>query len=496
MLSSILTGIGEATQLSALVANLVGVIVGITFGSMPGLTFSTGLILLLPVTFAFDPVTGISLLVGVFIGGMTGGSVSAILLGIPGTPSAAATVIDGYPLKQKGMAGKALGMAVIASIFAGLVSLLLLILVAPLIAKVALQFGSVEIFALVLFGLSTIISVSSGSVIKGLIAGIIGLMAMEIGLDPVMGVHRFTLGYEPLQAGIDLLAAMIGLFAIPQIIKDLPRSQGETGIKIEEKGITNQLPSWQEIKSCFGIMVRGALMGTGIGSIPGTGGPIAAFLSYETNKRMSKHPEKWGTGILEGVAAPEAANNGVTGGALIPMLTLGIPGDPGTAILLGALLIHGLQPGPLLFQNNADVVYGIFAALFIANILTLIVQWFGIRLFVKILQVPKTILLPAIMVLTIVGSFAVRNNLFDVYVMAVFGVIGYFLERYDFPTTPVILAIVLGPTLETEMRRAIIAEGTYTAFFTHPISAVFIFLTLVMLFGPTVKDKIAARRAA
>ncbi|HBT46814.1 MAG TPA: hypothetical protein DEA73_02875 [Peptococcaceae bacterium] len=483
-MNPLLEGIAAAAQLPALVANLAGVILGILFGSMPGLTFSTALILVLPATFVFDAIVAMSLLLGVFIGGMTGGSVSAILLGIPGTPSAAATAIDGFAMRKKGEAGKALGIAVIASITAGLLSLSLLVVIAPYIARFALKFGSAEIAALVLFGLSTIIGVSSGSILKGLVSGFLGLMFMSVGLDPIMGTHRYTFGYPPLYAGVDLLAAMIGLFAIPQIIKDLPRGKGEA-LKVDDTGVHNELPSWNDLKRCLGTIVRGALIGTGVGAIPGTGGPIAAFLSYDVNKRLSKNKKLWGTGIMEGVAAPEAGNNGITGGALIPLLTLGIPGDPGTAIMLGALLIHGLQPGPLLFQKNAEVVYGIFAALFIANILTLLVQWFGIRLFVRMLRVPMGYLLPVIMILTVIGSYAVRNNLFDVYVMAAFGLLGCFLEKYKFPTTPVILAIVLGPALETEFRRALIqAEGNYLVFLHSPIALTFILLTLVMLLSP------------
>lgn len=484
MLNIFLEGVAAAMQFPALMANLVGVIIGILFGSIPGLTFSTALILVLPVTFVFDPIVAMSLLLGVFVGGMTGGSVSSILLGIPGTPSAAATVIDGFPMRQKGEAGKALGIAVIASIMAGLISLSLLVVVAPYIARFALKFGSAEIAALVLFGLSTIIGVSSGSILKGLVSGFLGLMFMSVGLDPIMGTHRYTFGHAPLYAGVDLLAAMIGLFAIPQIIRDLPRGK-EEAVEISDAGVHSELPTWSDLKRCLGVIVRGALIGTGVGAIPGTGGPIAAFLSYDVNKRLSKRKKLWGTGVIEGVAAPEAGNNGVTGGALIPLLTLGIPGDPGTAIMLGALLIHGLQPGPLLFQKNAEVVYGIFAALFLANILTLLVQWYGIRLFVKMLKVPKAYLLPIIMTLTIIGSYAVRNNLFDVYVMAAFGLLGCFLERYKFPTTPVILAIVLGPTLETEFRRALIqADGNYMVFLQSPIALTFIILTLAMLLSP------------
>lgn len=493
-----LAGIAQAFSWQAILANLLGVVTGIIVGAMPGLTYSMGIILLLPFTFVLPPIPAMAVLLGVYIGGMTGGSVSAVLLGIPGTPSAAATVLDGHPMARQGQAGKALGMALLASIFGGLFSLVVLMVLAPQIARIALRFGSPEIFALVLFGLSTICGVSSGSVVKGLIAGTIGLLLMTVGLDPIMGVQRYTFGRPELLSGVDMLAAMIGMFAIPQIIKDVLDLRNKDGCGDSpglDTRVSAALPSLPELARNFWTMIRSALIGTGIGSIPGTGGPIAAFLAYDQAKRFSREPEKFGTGVLAGIAAPETANNAVTGGALIPMLTLGIPGDPATAILLGGLLIHGLRPGPLLFRENLTVVYGIFLTILIANILTLIVQFYGIRLFVKVLSVPKTYLLPIIVVLCAVGAFAVNNNVFDLKVMAFFGMLGFFLDRYGFPTTPVILALVLGPTLEGEFRRSLImSKGDLTVFITHPISLAFIILTVLLLVGPAVAGAVRRRQ--
>ncbi len=479
VLDYLLAGMNLVTDVQVLALIVLGVTVGIMFGSMPGLTYSMGIILMLPLTFQLESLPAVALLLGVYIGGMTGGSVSAILLGIPGTPSAAATVLDGFQLTKRGDAAKALGTAVFSSILAGLLSLVVLVLVAPQIARIAIKFGPAEIFALVVFGFSTICGVSAGNLLKGLISGVIGLLVMTIGLDPVMGVPRYTFGMSRLMSGVDLLAAMIGMFAIPQIIANFTASDKE--VYVVDQKVSASFPSWSEIRRMLPLMIRCALIGIGIGSIPGSGGPIAAFLGYDQAKR------KQGAGgadkpSLEGVAGPEAANNGVTGGALIPLLTLGIPGDPATAILLGALVIHGLRPGPLLFKEYGDFVYGVFVAIFLINLATLLIQFFGIRLFVKILGVQRYYLYPTILVLCVVGAFAVNNNFFDVYVMFFAGVMGYLLQKYGFPTTPVILALVLGPTIEDGFRRALIlSSGDLLVFVESPVSIIFLSLTVLVL---------------
>jgi putative tricarboxylic transport membrane protein len=437
-----------------------------------------GIILLLPMTFRLSALSAISLLLGVYIGGMTGGSVAAILLGIPGTPSAAATVLDGYPLAKKGLAGKALGTALIVSIFGGLLSVAILMIVAPFIANFALNFGPAEIFALVLFGLSTICGVSAGNILKGLISGCIGLLVMTIGLDPVMGMPRYTFGFSRLMAGVDLLPFMIGMFAIPQIVQSF--STPEIQIKNITQKVRTVYPSLEELRRMFWLTLRCALIGVGIGTIPGTGGPIAAFLGYDQARRAKKSDEP----ALEGVAGPEAANNGVTGGALIPMFTLGIPGDAATAVLLGALMIHGLKPGPLLFSQHADFVHGVYAALIIIHIIVLFVQGFGIRLFVKILNFRKSYLFSAILVLCAIGSYAVNNNVFDIYIMFFSGLLAFFMAKYDYPVAPAVLALVLGPVMEDSFRRALIlSQGSFGIFVTSQISLVFYFLTVLILVG-------------
>ncbi len=485
----ILQAFGSALQLNVVLMMILGAVVGIVFGAIPGLTYSMGIILVLPLTFNLDPLAAITLLLGVYVGGMTGGSVSAIVLGIPGTPSAAATCLDGHRLAKEGKAGKALGTAVLSATIGGLISVLILVVVAPIIAKFALKFGPAEIFALVFFGFSAIAGISSGKVIKGLISGMIGLLVMTMGMDPVMGVKRYTFGSINLLGGVDVLSFMIGMFAIPQIVEAF--ATDETGFKRKlDTNVSMAFPTIKEIKGLAGTILKSALIGVGIGAIPGTGGPIAAFLGYDQAKRKACSDEP----SLDCVAGPEAAHNGVTGGALIPMLTLGIPGDPATAILLGALLIHGLKPGPLLFQENSGFVYGIYATLFIINLLVFAIQSFGIRFFVKVLDFKKSYLYTTIMVLCVIGSFSSHNNMFDVFTMFAAGLIGFFMQKFGFPVAPTILALVLGPTMEDSFRRALIlSQGDFTTFVSSPISIVFYAFTIFVLVSQVRRKKKAKK---
>ena len=362
----LLNALSVALALDSLTAIVIGTFIGVVFGSIPGLTFTVALALVLPVTFSLAAAPAIGLLLGTYIGGMTGGSVSAILLGIPGTPSSAATVIDGYQLTRQGKASLALGTAVIVSAFGGLVSLVVMICMVDVVARLALRFGPAEIFALVLFGLSTICGLSEKSLVRGLIAGVIGLMVMTIGIDNIDGVLRLTFGTVILQQGINLLVAMIALFAVPHIIDAFVLYyRGEGNIK-QTADVRVELPTLRQLGANFWLMVRCSLLGTGIGAIPGTGGPIAAFLAYTHAKRTSKNPEQFGKGAIAGVVAPETANNAVTGGAMIPLLSLGIPGDPATAIVLSGLLIHGLVPGPMLFIQQPGAIYEIYIAIIVA----------------------------------------------------------------------------------------------------------------------------------
>lgn len=470
-----------ALSFDTVVATAVGTVVGLFFGSVPGLTFSMALALMLPFTFGMQAVPAIALLMGVYVGGMTGGSVSAILLGIPGTPSAAATVFDGHPMAQRGEAGVALGAAVIASTFGGLFSLVVMMLLLEQVAAVAIRFGPAEIFALVLFGLSTICGMAERSLLRGLVAGVLGLMLMIVGLDELDGVPRLTFGTVQMQQGVNLLVAMIGLFAVPQIISTF-LDHGRVEHAAIPGNVRARLPSWRVLRERLGLMARCSGIGTGIGAIPGTGGPIAAFLAYDHARRFSKRPSDFGKGELSGVVAPESANNAVTGGTMIPLLSLGIPGDPATAVILGGLLIHGLHPGPMLFRSHLEVIYALYITIVIAYVVVLVVQLWGIRVFVRVLRVPPHVLAVCIIVLCGLGSYAIRNSIFDVYLMAVMGLFGYVLQRIRIPIAPVVLGLVLGETLEKQYRTALIlSEGNHAIFVGSGFAIFFLALTALTI---------------
>lgn len=494
MLELFSQGLSIALTFENLIFMFLGCILGIVFSAIPALTFSTALILLIPLTFGLSSITAISVLLGVFAGGMTGGSISSILLGIPGTPSAAATVLDGYAMTKKGQGGKALGVAIYSSIFGGLFSLAILILVAQPIASVALKFGPPEMFALVVFGLSTIVGLSEGSVVKGLLSGLFGLLLCTVGMDPVMGLQRYTFGMSNLMIGIGLMPVMIGMFALPEVIDSFltaSKNRHKPAEKNKEK-VKASFPSWQEMKKLFPTNLKASAIGTFVGAIPGTGGPISVFMAYDMAKRSNP---KVGKGDIEGVAAPESANNGVTGGTLIPLLTLGIPGDSATAIMLGALMIHGLVPGPLLFRDNGPLVYAIFISLFIINLMVLAIQFGGMKLFVKVLDIPKVNLMAMILVVSVVGSFAVNLNYLDIVIMFAAGLLGYFMKRFGFPVVPLILGLVLGLIIEDNFRKSLVfSDGSLDIFYTNPFTVVFLTLSAVMLLAPTVKPWLDARR--
>ena len=505
MTGDLLQGLLQAIQPASLAATGVGCLLGIVAGMIPGMTISAAMIIVLPLTFVLDPNVSIGLFLGLYAGGMLGGSFSAILLNIPGTPSAAATALDGYPLVARGQAGRALGMAVSASFCGGLFSALCLFLIAPRLADLALQFRSADLFSLVFLGLTIICSFASRSWVKGLLSAVIGLAIVTVGQDPVMGTARFTFGDPNLLSGVHFLTALIGLFAIPQLIENLrgngpggaigldvpgrpgsPDSPGSPGGRngtapaagaIELRKLLPAFADLRRIRLPVGI---GSAVGTFLGILPGAGGPIAAFISYDYAKKATGRGDRFGRGAVEGVAAPEAANNAVTGGALIPMMTLGIPGDPVTAILIGALLAHGLAPGPLLFVERADFAYGLMFSFFWANVFNLLIALAGLRLLVKVVAAPRTLLMPAVAILCVVGAWSLRNSIFDVYVMFGFGLLGLAMKWLDMPVVPLLLALVLGRQLEENLRIALTgSQGDITVLVTSPFSALFLGLSVV-----------------
>ncbi|SIT71394.1 tripartite tricarboxylate transporter permease [Edaphobacillus lindanitolerans] len=463
---------------------LTGVVVGIVVGSIPGFTITMGVALTLPFSFSMDPINGIALMMGVQVGGSSGGLITACLLGIPGTPSAMATTFDGYPMVKKGEAGRALAVGLWASFIGTIISGIVLIFMTPLLAEWALNFGPWEMFALMLFGISAIASLSEGSLVKGLIAGVIGIAFAMVGTDPLVGTSRFTYGFTELLAGFNFLPVLIGVFAFSQLMTDIKNPPDSMDIKVNSSVSYPILKTLKDMWTSKLNVIRSSLIGVFVGILPAAGGSIANILSYDIAKKFSKTPEKYGTGEKDGVIAAESANNSSIGGAFVPMLAFGIPGDAVTAMMLGALLIHGIQPGPLLMQNQPVLVYGIFISIFIAAIFMLLVQSFGIKAFLKINDIPQHVLIPLILMLCVLGSFAVNNRTFDVWVLLLFGLIGYWMKNNGFPLPPFILGIILGPMIEQNLRQAITINSDLSVFMTRPISAVLIVLAVLsMVYG-------------
>ncbi|WP_368234922.1 tripartite tricarboxylate transporter permease [Anaerotruncus rubiinfantis] len=481
MLSALLSGFATVFQPACFLFMLFGVVEGIVIGALPGLSGSIGIILLLPLVYRMPSDIALVMLCGVFCGSMFGGSVSAVLLNTPGTPSAAATLLDGYPLAKKGYGGKAIGTAAIASFVGGIISTLCLILIAPQLSKIALQFHAADYFSLTVFGL-TMVAVSSGkNIFKGLISAAAGLFIATVGTDPILGASRFTFGNHYLMNGFPLLPVLIGIFAVSEVLSQVG-SHGKDGSDIKGKQVKNLLPTFQEIKSFFKFSVLGGILGVLIGIIPGTGGAISAFLAYDVAKKVSKRPEEFGNGSLEGIAACESSNNGTTGGALIPMLTLGVPGDVVTSVMLGALVLIGVKPGPLLFVENANIVYAIFAGMFVIQFLMLAVGLGFARVAPYVLKVPINILMPIILILCIVGAYSQSNQVYHILVALIFGLVGLFMKKYGYPGAPLILGIVLGPMAEQNLNRALqISKNDWTILFSRPISLAFLLLAAVFI---------------
>lgn len=471
---------------------MLGVAAGIVIGALPGLTPTMGVALLLPVTFGMDMLPSFALLLGIYVGGTYGGSIAAILIRTPGTPQAVATVLDGYPLARSGRASEALSTACIASGFGGIFSNIVLICLAGQIAKVALAFGPAEYFAIGIFGLSMVASFCAKSISKGLFACGVGLMISTIGVDQIGGMSRFAYTKSML-GGIQTVSALIGLFAITEVIVKAVDSVNH--VKMEDTVVSSKLVPFSEVKHNIPNMFRSAAIGTFVGIVPATGGGIAAFLAYNEAHRASKHPEMFGEGAYEGLFAAETANNGVTGGALVPLLTLGIPGDTITAVLMGALTIQGLTPGPMLFQNNPEVITGIYTMLLICNVFMIILGLAGTRLFMHVIKIPNDVLLPCVMLLCFIGSFASGNKIFDVGTAVVMGIIGFLFTLGDIPAAPCLLGIILGSTVETNFRRAmVISNGSYSIFVQKPICLVFLLISLASILFVAFRDVLPGKK--
>lgn len=472
-----------------LIICLIGTVIGIVIGALPGFTSTMGVALFIPFSYSMPPATGMIFLVSIYCSSTYGGSISAILINTPGTPSAVITTIDGYEMTKNGEGGRALAMAVFSSLIGGLFSAMALLLIAPPLSKIVLLFGPVEIFYLALFGLSIIVGFSKESLIKGLISGVVGLLLATIGVDMISGVYRYTFDNVSLFEGLQSVPLVIGLFSACQVLA--LGEQRTTLIVNKIATITDSsIPRWSDIKSNWFNMLRSSLIGTIVGIIPAAGMSIACAIAYNEAKRVSKYPEKFGHGSVEGVIASESANNGVVGGSLVPLLTLGVPGNTVSAVFLGGLLIHGLRPGTELFTKYAGITYTLLLGLFVANIMMFFVGLFAARRVAQITNVSTNLLAPVIMVLCAIGSYAIRSNLFDTSVMMLFGIVGYFMKRWGFSTPCMILGVILGPLAEGEFRRAVmLSQGKISFFFSTPISIILLLLILMSLLGPLFKRK-------
>lgn len=472
---------------------LCGVLAGILVSSLPGLSAVMAVALLLPLTFGMGPVSALLLLSGIYVGAMFGGAIPAILLSTPGTPAAVSTTFDGYPMAKNGKAGKAISVACIASVTAGLFGVAVLTLIAPPLAAFALKFSAPEYFAVAVFGLAVISSLAEGSVIKAFASGMVGLLLAVVGMDPITSFSRFTFGTTELLGGISFLAVMVGTAALAEVLYqiDTETRQEHTKFAIDSMHVTKQ-----ELKQMVKPTVIGCILGVVIGIMPAAGANIASFVSWAQAKLWSKHPEEFGKGSVEGLAASEAGNNSVVGGDLVPMLTLGIPGDPVTAVMMGALILQGLRPGPMLFSEHPEIVYGLFLGLIISNIWVLPIGLFGARFFAKMSSVRKEILWPTILALCVLGSYAAESNMAAVYTLGFFGLIGYAMKKAKIPTAPLILGILLGPMAEENLRRALMSSNMDpTIFFTRPISLCLLLIAALTLIWPWLQEWYQKRTA-
>lgn len=482
------------TEISAILAlitpttilfTIFGTFVGIVVGAIPGLTATMAVAVLTSLTFGMESIDAISMMLGVFVGGVYGGSIAAILMKVPGTSSAVMTAQDGYPMAQKGEAGKAIGISTCASFIGGIFSCVVLIAGCSLIAKIAGRFGYPEYFVLSIFGLCVIAGACADSLAKGLLAAALGVLLTAVGMDSLTGLVRFTFGNPQLMSGVNMVPVLIGLFGLSELIKQLFHVRT---IKQQKQKIGRIFPGMGLLWKLKGTLTRAAVIGTGIGAMPGAGGPIAAFVAYNAEKSASKHPEEFGTGLPEGIAAPECANNATVGGALIPMLALGVPGDGVTAIIMSTFAIHGLRLGPMIFTEQSTIVHAVYLYAIIANFAMLFMGLFMARFFAKIIDLDKRVLMPLILIICMIGSYASSNKAFDILTMLVFGMIGFFLDYAGVSPSALILGMVLGDLLETNLRQSmILSRGNWEIFFTRPICIFFWLLTLLMVGYPQLK---------
>lgn len=477
-----------------LLYGLVGVILGTAVGVLPGLGPPATIALLLPVTYKMNPVSAVIMLGGIYYGAMFGGSTTSILLNIPGEPASVVTCLDGYKMARQGRAGPALGASAIGSFFGGIVSVILLMLIAPSLAAVGLKFGPPEYTSLVILGLMMAVYLSEGSVLKGLIMMMMGILLGTVGIDPAFGAERFTFGIPRLTGGLEFVVVGMGLFGIGEVLINLEAPEARDIFKTSLKGLLPNLEDWRR---CWASMIRGSVLGSLIGVLPGGGAVISSFVAYALEKRVSKHPERFGKGAIEGVMAPETANNSAATSSFIPLLTLGIPGNLSIAMIFVALMIHGIRPGPMLIQEHPDLFWGVIASMFMGNALLLALNLPLIGLWVKLLTIPYRYLVVVIIVICIIGAYSVNYTAFDVGAMVIFGCFGYLIRKARFPAAPLVLAMILGQILERSMQQSLMmAGGDFMIFLRRPISVGLLLVAGLLMLTPVARRLWKRRRSS
>ena len=488
-LNGLIEGFATAITPTNILWLVVGCLMGTLVGILPGLGPPATIAILLPLTVGFDPATGLIMMAGIYYGAKYGGSTTSILMNIPGESASVVTCLDGYEMAKQGRAGKALGIAAIASFVAGTIGVIGLTFLAPIVADIAVNFGPPEYSALMMFALLLVIMLAGDSLLKGFISMFIGLFLATIGTDLFSGQQRFTGGEIELAGGIEFIALSIGIFAIGEVLVNLEQKTQQPLFKVPKK-LRELMPSGKDIRDSTGSMIQGGVLGFFIGVMPGAGSTVASFVSYIVAKKTSRNRKNFGKGAIEGVAAPEAANNSETGGAMIPLLTMGIPGSGTGAILLGALVLYGLNPGPLLFHEHSDVVWPIIASMYLGNIALLVMNLPMVPFFAKLLDTPYKVLYPGILLVAVIGTFSVNYSIFDVGLLIVFGLLGYVMRKLDIPAAPLVLAFVLGPIAENSIRQSLLlSDNSPMIYLQRPISAALIGLAVVILVALTFGSK-------
>ena len=492
-----MTGLQIVLTPSTFILIFAGTVVGVIFGALPGVSASMAVALALPFAYSMNGVVAIAFLCSVYCASITGGGITAILFKIPGTPSSAPTTFDGYPMAQRGEAGKALGYSLVASAIGGLIAAFAMAIISTPLAAVALQFGPGELFAVSMLGLSVLTCLDNGNVVKTLISGLLGLFLATIGMDPQTGVARFTWGNTTLLSGVEMIPVMIGLFAVTEVLKQtVKRGKGGGNNEMDDVSYKTAIPGVKEFFAVKWVMLRSSVLGTIVGILPGAGATIASFLSYTVEKKMSKYPEKFGTGIADGIVASEAANNAATGGAMVPLLALGIPGGNAAAIMMSALVLKGVQMGPLLVKTQPDYLSSVFGSMLITNIIMVFVALAIAKVFAKILAIPYSILGPVIIMLATIGSFALKNSTGDVVLMVASGIIGYLFVSLGYSSAALVLGLVLGIMCEENLRRAYqIANGSWVNALNSPITIVLLLVCAAMILFPIIKGALPDKKA-